>query len=61
MKKKFYIKKLTRFPSSLHMSNEGEKKTLTSIPSRSTVKKINPLPLPSPFDIYIKKTHAPPP
>jgi len=43
------------------MSNEGEKKTLTSTPSCSIVKKTNPLPLPSPCNIYIKKTPAPPP
>jgi hypothetical protein len=35
MKKKNLRKKLTPFPSSLHMSNEGEKQTLTSIPSLS--------------------------
>jgi hypothetical protein len=34
---------------------EEKKKTLTSTPSRSTVKKINPLPLPSPFNIYNPK------
>jgi hypothetical protein len=39
MKKKIR-KKLTPFPSSLHMSNEGEKKTLTFTPSCSTVKEI---------------------
>jgi hypothetical protein len=36
--KKSFTKKIN--PSSLHMSNEGEKKTLTSTPSPSTVKKI---------------------
>jgi len=33
-------RKLTPFPSSFHMSNEGEKKTLTSTPSPSTIQEI---------------------
>jgi hypothetical protein len=40
MKKKYLRKKLTLFPSSFHMSNEGETKTLTSTPSPSIVKEI---------------------
>jgi hypothetical protein len=40
MKKNNFNKKLTPFPSSFHMSNEGQKKTLTSTPSPSTRKEI---------------------
>jgi len=39
-KKKLKKKKLTLFPSSFHMSNEGKKKILTSNPSPSTRKEI---------------------
>jgi len=43
------------------MSNEGENKTLTSTPSRSTVKKSTPSPSHPPSTYILKKTHAPPP
>jgi hypothetical protein len=39
-------KKLTLFPSSFHMSNEGEKKTLTSTPLPFNSKKNQGTPAP---------------
>jgi hypothetical protein len=63
MKKKVLRKKLTRFPSSLHMSNEGgEKENINLHPLPLNSKKNQPPSLPSPFNIYIyPEPLAPPP